>query len=161
MIISLKERTAETVAIYFNKTQNDMIRKVLPQKSQTVEEALEDYKKALLPGSTSFGRTIWVDGRYIGDIWCYGMDHKQIPRAMLSYCLFETNCWNRGIATKAVQLFLEEIAELFGLNSIGAFTFTENIASCRVLEKNGFVMQEEFVENDIVSRYYQCDIENE
>lgn len=63
MVINLKERTAETVVIYFNKTQNDMIRKVLPQKAQTVEEALADYERTLLPGSSSFGRTIWVDGR--------------------------------------------------------------------------------------------------
>ena len=135
-----------------------MIRKVLPQKAQTVEEALADYERTLLPGSSSFGRTIWVDGRYMGDIWCYGIDREQIPEAMISYCLLETNCWGRGIATKTVQLFLEEIVELYGFNSIGAFTFAENIASCRVLEKNEFVMQEEFVENGVVSRYYQLSL---
>ncbi len=64
--IVLGERTEETVRIYFEKAKQPVIKAMLPQKAQTVEEALEDYKETLLPSATSFGRTIVVDGKYVG-----------------------------------------------------------------------------------------------
>ena len=73
MIISLKERTADNVRIYFKKANTQEIKRVLPQKAKSVEEALEDYEKTLLPDADSFGQTIYVDGKYIGDVWCYCM----------------------------------------------------------------------------------------
>ena len=42
MKIELRERTEDTVAIYFEKAQDAEIKKFLPQKAQTLEEALED-----------------------------------------------------------------------------------------------------------------------
>ena len=67
MEIQLKERTQETVAIYFEKAQNPKIKKSLPQKAQSLEEAVNDYKKTLLPGAISYGKTIWGDEIYVGD----------------------------------------------------------------------------------------------
>jgi len=49
---------------------------------------------------------ILVNGVYIGDIWYYCIDLDDEPNAILSYCIFEKACWNRGIATEAVKLFL-------------------------------------------------------
>ena len=40
MDIILANRTAETAAIYFEKINNETIRKLLPQKAKTVEEAV-------------------------------------------------------------------------------------------------------------------------
>lgn len=54
-----------------------------------------------------------------------------------------------------MKLFLEEIIERFHFMTIGAFSYTSNPASIRVLEKNGFLMQEEFVEDGIQSQYFQ------
>ena len=42
-------------------------------------------------------------------------------------------------------------------NSLGAFTFASNIASIRVLEKNGFTRREEFEEDGILSCYLQVE----
>ena len=138
MEIQLKERTQETVAIYFEKAQNPKIKKSLPQKAQSLEEAVNDYKKTLLPGATSYGKTIWVDEIYVGDIWCYCIDLEEEPNAMLSYCIFEESFWNKGIATSAVGIFLQEILIKYQLTSIGAFTYASNIPSIRVLEKTNF-----------------------
>ena len=41
MDICLGNRTAETVRVYFEKSNQPEIKAVLPQKAQTVEEALE------------------------------------------------------------------------------------------------------------------------
>lgn len=149
MQIELKERTAEAVRIYFEKAGLPEIRKMLPQKAQTVEEALEDYRKTLLPGASSYGRTIYVDGTYVGDIWCYGINSEETPNAMLSYCIFDQSYWSKGIATAAVAMFVQEICRRYSIHTIGAFTFAQNVASIRVLMKNGFDVIETFEEERI------------
>ena len=154
MNIELGQRTEETVAVYFERAQNAAIRAVLPQRARTLEEALADYRRTLEPGASSFGRTILADGQYVGDVWCYAMDPSGDPQAMVSYCVFEQALWGRGVASEALGLFLEEIRERFGLERVGAFTFSENAASIRVLEKNGFHREESFTEDGVESGYY-------
>ena len=153
--ILLGDRTAETVRIYFEKTKIPEIKAVLPQKAQTVEEALEDYRKTLLPNADSYGKTIIANGEYVGDIWCYCIDVNKEPNAMLSYCIFEKKYWSQGIATEAVAAFLKVAQKKYELSTIGAFTFSENQASIRVLEKNGFVVIEEFSEEGRAFKYLQ------
>ena len=156
MVITLGERTAETVRIYFEKANRPEIKKVLPQKAKTVEEALADYEKTRLPGATSFGQTILADGRYVGDIWCYCIDMEDEPNCMVSFCVFELESWSKGIATAALKLFIEAIRARYGVKTIGAFTYANNLASISVLEKNGFSVMEEFEENGVLSKYLQC-----
>lgn len=156
MVITLGERTAETVRIYFEKANRPEIKKVLPQKAKTVEEALADYEKTRLPGATSFGQTILADGRYVGDIWCYCIDMEDEPNCMVSFCVFELESWSKGIATAALKLFIEAIRAKYGVKTIGAFTYANNLASISVLEKNGFSVMEEFEENGVLSKYLQC-----
>ena len=155
MDIYLGHRTAETVRIYFEKANQSVIKAVLPQKAQTVEEALADYRETLLPNASSYGRTIVANGNYIGDIWCYCIDVNEEPNAMLSYCIFEKAYWSQGIATEAVAMFLKEVQAKYALSTIGAFTFSDNFASIRVLEKNGFAELEELLEDGRESRYFQ------
>lgn len=158
MTILLKERTADTVRIYFQKANTQEIKKVLPQKAQLVEEALEDYERTLLPNATSFGQTIYVDGNYVGDVWCYCIDITDEPNCMISYCIFEPDYWSKGIATIAVGMFIKKICAKYNVRTIGAFTFSHNVASVKVLEKNGFSVMEEFEENGVISKYlrYEC-----
>ena len=161
MDIILANRTAETAAIYFERTNHETFRKVLPQQARSVEEAVADFEKSQLPGAASFGRTIRADGVYIGDVWCYGIDPDGTPNAMVSYCIFEAAYWELGIATQALALFLGEIVPKFGLETVGAFTYADNFPSIRVLETNGFRLVEEFTEDGVLSRYYQLDLEQE
>ena len=156
MVITLGERTAETVRIYFEKANRPEIKKVLPQKAKTVEEALADYEKTRLPGATSFGQTILADGRYVGDVWCYCINMDDEPNCMVSFCIFEMESWSKGIATAALKLFIEAIRTRYGVKSIGAFAYANNLASIRVLEKNGFSVMEEFEEDGVRSEYLQC-----
>ena len=75
---------------------------------------------------------------------------------MLSFCIFEKAYWTQGIATDAVALFLQEVQSKYKLSTIGAFSFSDNPASIRVLEKNGFTVLEEFTEDGKDSKYLQC-----
>lgn len=158
MKITLGVRTAETAALYFKKTNCETFRKVLPQKAKSQEEAVADFHASQRPDADSFGRTIYADGRYIGDIWCYCIDHSGPTNAMVSYCIFETTFWGQGAATQALRLFLIEITERYGLAVIGAFTYSDNLPSIRVLEKNGFRLLENFVEDGVPSCYFQLNL---
>ena len=153
MIITLETRTADSVRTYFEKANRPEIKQVLPQKAKTVEEALADYEETLLPNATSFGQTVYVD-----DVWCYCIDMDDEPNCMLSFCIFELEYWSKGIATSAVNMFIKNVCERYNVKTIGAFTFAHNNASIRVLEKNGFVVIEEFEEDGVLSKYlqYEC-----
>lgn len=154
-MVELRDRTEQHVRIYFERTQDPVIQALIPQSAKTMDDAIALFKKTLLPGATSFGRTIYVDGNYVGDIWCYCINHEEEPNAMVSYCLFEKSLWNKGIATKATKQFLDEIITRFSLESVGAFTYCDNIPSIRVLEKNGFQKMEEFMDGGKLSAYFQ------
>lgn len=68
--------------------------------------------------------------------------HQDVHRltAELGYWLGES-FWGKGIMTEAVQLFTEEVFKLFNLVRIYAEPFAYNQASCRVLEKAGFLFE--------------------
>ena len=155
MLITLKNRTADSVRINYEKANKTEIKRVLPQKAKTVEEALEDYEQTLLPNAKSFGQTVYADGKYVGDIWCYCIDMNDEPNCMLSFCIFELEYWSKGIATTAVKMFIQNICARYHVKTIGAFTFAHNQASIRVLEKNGFIVMEEFEEDGVLSKYFQ------
>lgn len=156
MKITLGERTAKTAAIYFEQANRPEIRAVLPQKAKTLEEALADFQETQRPGSSSFGRTVWIGRDYVGDIWCYCMDPAGTPNGMVSYCLFKLEFWGKGVMSRALDLFLAELRTRFPwLNTVGAFTFASNTPSVRVLEKNGFRLMERFTEDGVESCYFQ------
>lgn len=158
MVITLRERTEDHVKVYFEKASDPEIKKWLPQKAKTLDEAIRDFHLSLAPESTSFGRTIYANERYVGDIWCYCIGDEPEPDGMISYCIFEKDLWNKGIAKAAVSHFLNLLREKFSLHHIGAFTYSANSASISVLLSNGFILCEEFEEDGIMSVYFQKDM---
>lgn len=155
MIISLHERTEAHVRVYFRRTQDREIRQMLPSAAHSEEAALAMFRRTLEEQADSYGRIICVDGEYVGDVWCYGIQHEETPHAMLSYCIFDKARWGQGVATEAVRLFLAQAGARFGLESVGAFAYADNAASLRVLEKNGFRCVEQFTEEGRLSAYWE------
>ena len=129
MEVTLGRRTEKTATFYFQKANTPEIKKYLPQRAATLEEFLADFRASQAPGAPSYGRTIWLDGQYVGDVWCYCIAPGEVPGAMVSYCLFQPERRGRGV--------------------------TDNLPSIRVLEKNSFCMMEEFEEDGRLSRYYE------
>lgn len=154
MEIVLGERTAETAAIYYRRSRAPAVQRYLHQKARTEEEFLTEFRAAQGPDPRSYGRTIQTGGAYIGDVWCHGIDPRGEPQAIVSYCIFEESQWGRGVATRALGLFLAEVRERLGLERIGAYTYAANAGSIRVLEKNGFHLAETFTEGGVESCYY-------
>ena len=158
MRTELRARTVEHVCIQYDRIREPEIWSMIPMTDKTLEQAIADYEQTQLPGASSYGRTIYVDGAYAGDIWCYCMNPEEEPNAMIGYCLFEKQLWGKGITTEAVKLFLEEVTAQFGLKTMGAVAYCSNAASLRVLEKSGFEKKEEFEEDGILSAYYQKEL---
>ena len=155
MNVELRERTQSHVRIYFEKTQDPEIKKYLPQTVTSIQQALANFENTQKPNATSFGRTIYADGNYVGDVWCYGIDLSGTPQAMISYCIFNKCYWGKGVMSRALALFMEEVSSCYGISCFGAFSYAENTASVRVLEKNRFCILEAFSEDGMDSVYPQ------
>jgi len=86
-----------------------------------------------------YGRwAVTYGGCLIG--WC-GIEHiKELGETEVAY-LLDREYWNRGFATKAAGLSLKYGFEEKGLERIIALAFPENIASRRVMEKNGMTFE--------------------
>ena len=68
--------------------------------------------------------------------------HPDVERvsAEIGYWLAES-CWGRGIVTEALSAVTRYAIETHGLTRIFAVPFAWNTASCRVLEKAGYVLE--------------------
>ena len=155
MDIELRERTPNHVRIYFERVQDPEIQQYLPRTVTSIQQALANFEDTQKPNATSFGRTIYAEGDYVGDVWCYGIDLLETPQAMVSYCIFDKSYWGKGVMSRALALFVAEIEERYAISRIGAFSFAANTASVRALEKNGFRILETFSENGVESVYLQ------
>jgi len=84
---------------------------------------------------------IEVDGQPAGGIGCHRLDDAIHEHELdIGYWLAES-CWGRGIATEAVGLLVNHVFKRFGVIRIQASVFGWNLASARVLEKNGFALE--------------------
>lgn len=60
--------------------------------------------------------------------------------AEIGYWLGE-EFWGKGIMTKAIKDMIDIAYSRYGINRIYAVVFLHNVASCRVLEKCGFIFE--------------------
>lgn len=155
MNVALTPRTAEHVRIYWKKIQDEEIRKRIPLRDLSLEEALRQFEASRQPGAASFGMCIEAEGEYVGDVWCYGIDETEEKMAMFSFLIFEKGLWGKGVGSQAARLFCREAFSRYAIRKLGAFTYAENIGSLRALEKAGFLEQERFLEEGKLSIYLE------
>lgn len=87
---------------------------------------------------THFG--IEVDGEIAGGIGFTRREDVERFNAEIGYWLGEA-VWGRGVATAALQAFVDWTFASTDLVRLEALVFEWNPASCRVLEKCGFVLE--------------------
>ena len=83
---------------------------------------------------------ITVDGRAVGGIGFALQPDVERVSAEIGYWLGEP-FWGRGIATEALQAVTAYAVEQHGLTRLFAIPFASNAASCRVLEKAGYILE--------------------
>lgn len=88
--------------------------------------------------SNGLFRAVSVDGKIVGNITIERKSDVYRKDGELGYLLLE-EYWSQGIMTEAVRQMCAEAFDKLGLIRISALVYAENIASQRVLEKNGFV----------------------
>jgi RimJ/RimL family protein N-acetyltransferase len=153
--VVLRPRTAEHVRIYWEKTQDEEIRKRIPLQDISLEEALRQFEASRQPDATSFGMCIEADGDYVGDVWCYGIDEAEEEMAMFSFLIFEKRLWGKGVGSQAARLFCQEVFSRYAIRRLGAFAYAKNVCSLRALEKAGFREKERFLEEGRLSVYLE------
>ncbi|WP_042678904.1 hypothetical protein [Anaerosalibacter massiliensis] len=91
MDIMLKTRTKDHVMTFWKKTQDEEIKRLFPFSIESLEKALILFEESLKADALSYGKVIYFKGKYIGDIWCYGIDETNEKIAILSIVEFTLN----------------------------------------------------------------------
>jgi RimJ/RimL family protein N-acetyltransferase len=81
-----------------------------------------------------------VDNEAAGGIGFMLLPDVERVSAEIGYWLGETH-WGRGICTEALRAVTQYAIQQHGLTRVFALPFAHNVASCRVLEKAGFVLE--------------------
>ena len=88
-------------------------------------------------GKEGIWRTIEVDGQLVGSISIERKYDGSQAIGEIGYMIL-TPWWSRGIGTESVRRICEIAFQELALEQIIGQVFPENVASARVLEKNGF-----------------------
>ena len=90
--------------------------------------------------TSTFAFAIAVDGRAVGSIGVFRMDNIHHRTAEMGYYVAEP-FWGQGVCTQAVTQVCRQVFDTTDILRIFAQPFARNAASCRVLEKCGFVLE--------------------
>ena len=109
--------------------------------------AFDAHWEKCLNDPKNVNRAILFDTLFVGKISCFPMDGED----HVGYWI-DRAYWGKGIASRALRLLLEEVAR----RPLIATVATSNLASLRVLQKCGFVVER--VELSPASdRYPECE----
>ena len=101
-------------------------------------------------GKEGIWRSIWADSELVGSISVERNSDEQRNVGLIGYMIL-TPFWEQGIGTEAVRQICGIAFQELALDRIIGQVFPENVASVRVLEKNGFRLEETVVEKVIKS----------
>lgn len=103
-------------------------------------EAGESFINMAMSGHPASVLAIKLDGEVVGGIGVHPQLDVYRKNAELGYWLAE-EYWGKGIITEAIRLIVPYAFENFDIVRIYARPFGGNIASQKVLEKNGFHLE--------------------
>ena len=92
-------------------------------------------------GKEGVWRSIWADGELVGSISMERKNEGGKTIGEIGYMIL-TPWWSRGIGTEAVRQICGIAFQELALEQIVGQVFPENVASARVMEKNGFRLEE-------------------
>ena len=96
-------------------------------------------------GKEGIWRSIWADGEFVGSISVERKVEDDKFVGEIGYMIL-TTFWAQGIGTEAVRQICGIAFKELALDRIIGQVFPENAASGRVLEKNGFRLEETIAE---------------
>ena len=107
----------------------------------TIRDA-EEYISAMISANkdTTYAFAITLDDKVIGSIGAFRKDNIHFRTAETGYYISESY-WGRGLGTSAVKQLCKYIFDNTDIIRLFAEPFAENVASCRILEKSGFICE--------------------
>jgi RimJ/RimL family protein N-acetyltransferase len=127
--VSLRAVADDDLAIFYEH-QRDPEGVAMAGVPSRDEEAFFAHWEKIRAEPTNYLRTIEVDGAVAGNVVSWQGEEGRL----VGYWVGREH-WGKGIATAALNAFLDEISE----RPLVAFVHAENAGSIRVLEKCGFV----------------------
>lgn len=127
-------------AVLSNKNIQDNLRDGLPYP-YTEQDGI-DFISAMLSAdeNETFAFAVTADNIVIGSVGVFRQGNIHRRTAELGYYIGE-EYWSRGFCTDAVKQVCRYVFENSDIIRIYAEPFAYNTASCRVLEKSGFVFE--------------------
>jgi len=128
--VLLRDVRRDDLPIFFEQ-QLDPEANTMAAFAPRSREAFMAHWARILADTTLIKQTIVCDGQVAGNIGCFEQDGQR----EVGYWLGR-EYWGRGIATKALAAFLDQIQQ----RPLHAYVAKHNLASRRVLEKCGFAV---------------------
>lgn len=147
----LSEENSLDVYFFEKENQEYFERNLSPRPANYFDlEGFKEITRELLTEQTNRDVYMYLirdsQGVMVGRINLSVLENNR-KTAELGYRIGE-NVSNLGYASEAVKLVLEKAFTIYGLHRIIAGTATDNLASQRVLLKNGFIFSR-VIENDL------------
>lgn len=136
---TLKTFTSVDIDDFMEWARDDEVTKYMMWDSYTSRSDAEDFFKNVVETHPWF-KAICLGKKVIGSITLDKSKGAHSCKAELGYVL-SRKYWSNGFATQAINLAIQKGFEDLGVERIEAFVDSANIASQRVLEKNGFVKE--------------------
>ena len=130
----------DLASVISNKKIQDNHRDGLPYPY--TEQDATDYISAMLSEdeNETFAFAITIDNKAIGSIGAFRQKNIHRHTAEIGYYIAE-EYWGKGLMTEAVKQICSYIFDKSNIVRIYAEPFSYNKASCRVLEKAGFLYE--------------------
>lgn len=144
MICTLKKweisDAKDLASVLASKKIHDNLRDGLP--FPYTERDGRDFISSILSSNEkdTFAFAIVADNRVTGSISVFRQENIHRQTAELGYYLSE-DYWGKGIMTDAVKQICRYVFDTSDIIRIYAEPFAHNFASCRVLEKSGFIYE--------------------
>jgi ribosomal-protein-alanine N-acetyltransferase len=148
----LREYSPDDLESFERILRNRNVIKYLPRTDPWSSDVIEKWLLSAKDHWLEEGFGWWIledksDQNTIG--WCGLRKLKDTGEVEVLYLLSE-EYWGRGLATEAAMMSIQFGFQEAGLSEIIGLVIEENIGSKRVLEKSGFVFQDE-------TRYFDID----
>jgi RimJ/RimL family protein N-acetyltransferase len=125
----LREVVEEDLPVFFDHQRDPEAAQMAAFTPRDRDAFMAHWTTNVLGGEGALVRTILVDGTVAGNVVSWMQD----GRRLVGYWVGREH-WGRGVATRALTLFVDEIP----FRPLYAHVATSNVASIRVLEKCGF-----------------------
>ena len=143
--IYLEKMSAKDFGEYYTLVGNEQVMAMITERALTMEEALEKFNYFLQNNELhpSFGTFMVFEANSKRLLGCAKLEIKEGKRyeAELGY-LLQPEFWGKGFGNEIAEVLLEVALADPELTRVFAITDPQNIASRKILLKNGFVSEE-------------------